>query len=1106
MILEDLLKSLGYDGSPCFLKRGDGRFETEFGYGHIFRRAKDPTSPKAPRWRAEGVYGILEPEKPGRFIPIVYVCTAKDEKAANELHRLLWNQDVAPYIIVHTVQGIRVYSGFCYAAQGKTLEQQGVIEALTDFNNAQTIVGMFHQREVDEGRLWQHPQLRVDQSRRVYHRLLASLRELDVQLQKDGLSKDVSHALIGKYVYLRYLRDRGILSDERLTKWDLKADDIFSSKAKKNSLITLNDELDEWLNGEIFPLPWRGDKSPSIEQIQAVAGAFCGDESSAGGTQGHLDFKAYDFSFIPIETLSLVYEQFLHTKEPDAKQDAPATKTKGRQEGAYYTPLPLVNFMLAELERQHPLEKGMKVFDPSSGSGSFLVQAYRLLIEKTFPGNKTKPKPTALRELLKESIFGCDVDGDACQVTQLSLLLTLLDYVDPPDLTGPMHSFKLPTLCVTTNEEKLAAGHTPNLIKHNFFGIEGALGEAVVGKKGAQANWQEQGFDWIVGNPPWKPIRPGKLGKNDAPVWQWMEDNKKTKPVGLNQASQAFAWEAPRYLKSGGECALLVPAMGLFEEPSADFRKAFFTTFQVHTVANFANLAEVLFDGRARVPAAAVSYRLRPEDEVLEPDETLTVFSPFVVNQEATRPLQEGERGKIWSLSINDSEVRSMTQREAASGSGLPWKLAMWGSPWDERLLRRLEKKWPSLEKLEAKWDRKLGTFVSNDPSQIIGVSQGLELREKPEIADVKDGNEDAEPKTVKDASGAKMLSMDQMERMRNVFAFPANATPELEKRDWYGRGGRVPMPLAVCKPPHVIVSEGRTFAVYSEDFIVVPARQIGIVSLSSDRNFLKALSLFLSSDFVFFHQLFHASHFGVKRPIATLKALRKLPVPILGLGREELKQWAALHTELSKCKPRFLEDTKKTSTEYPDLFETPDTKLKELLTRLNELVADALSLSMEERALVHDLVQVRFALDDGKMGDAAMRAPATKELRAYAKTLKDELDDFAGDEAGRSHRITVVSDGRSAMIEIDFTKDLEAARKPSVLDAAEAEAKAFNKTRNLLLSEESAWQWAYFNRNLRIYRGRKTYVFKPLNRFHWTPSAALTDASQIIAETLAGT
>ena len=1114
MTLEELLSSLGYNGSPCFLRRGDGRFESEMGCGHIFRRAREPKdveNPKrAPRWQAEGVYGIRESADPtSRFTPVVYICSAKDESAAAELHRLLWNQDVAPYIIVHTTAGQRVYSGFNYSPRAKKQEETGVLQELTAFNTAKSIVRQFRAREIDEGRLWRQSHLRIDPSRRVYHRLLSSLRELDKTLQKggDGLSKEVSHALIGKFVYLRYLKDRGILSDGRLALWDLNAEDIFSPKAKKGSLEKLSENLDGWLNGEIFPLPWRGEHSPSVAQIQAVAGAFCGDEHSTDGIQLHLGFEAYDFSFIPIETLSLVYEQFLHTADPKVKKDAEARKSKGREEGAYYTPLPLVNFMLAGLERQRPLERGMKIFDPSSGSGSFLVQAYRLLIEKTFPGTGPKPKPTELRALLEESIFGCDVDGDACQVTQLSLLLTLLDYVDPPDLTGSMHNFKLPTLCETKDPKKLDAGHTPNILKHNFFGVASKLAGAVARKQGASLNWTKQGFDWIVGNPPWKPISPKKLGENDAPVWQWIKDNEKTKPIGLNQAAQAFAWEAPLYLKSDGECALLVPAMGLFEEPSADFRRNFFKAFQVHEVANFANLAEVLFDGRARVPAAAISYRHRAVDEAINPHELITVFSPFVVNQEATRPLAEGERGKIWSLSINASEVRSLEQGEVASGSGLPWKLAMWGSSWDERLLKRLEKKWPALGKLEARWDRKNKRFIAEDPTQVIGVSEGLQLRKEPEKNNEnQEWPEGEEPKPIKEASGAKALDTEALDRVRHVFAFPEAATPKLEKRDWYGREGRVELPLAVCRSPHVIVGENRTFAVYSNEFIVVPPRQIGIVSISSDEVFLKALSLYLSSDFVFYHQLFHASHFGIKRPIATLKALRKLPLPLVNLSRTELKEWVSLHSRLVTCKPRSLATTKKKPEQAQgDFFEQPEDDLDALLAQLNEMTSNILGLSEEERCLVYDLAQVRYALDDGKRGNAAMRVPDGDELELYARTLKNELDDFAGDFAGRSHKVTVVADGESAMIEVDFTTDHDSACLPSICSASDAEAKALTQTRNRLLKDEGAWQWVYFDRNLRIYRGRKTYVFKPLNRFHWTVSAALTDASQIIAETLSG-
>ncbi len=1084
--LEDLLFTLGYEGSPCFLRRGDGRFETELGCGHIFRRAEDSLNPKSPRWRAEGVYGIREStDDLGRFTPIVYVCTAIDEEAASELHRLLWNQDVAPYVIVHSAKGTSVYSGFRYDGSAKTSEGRGIIAALEDYNDAESIVRLFHRREIDEGRLWHHPRLRVETSHRVYHRLLSSLRELDRKLQSDGLSADVSHALIGKYVYLQYLRDRGILSDERLAKWGLEESEVFGRNAKKASLGVLTDQLDAWLNGEVFPLPLKGKNAPTIAQVQAVAGAFQGDETVGDDTQLHLDFKAYNFSYIPIETLSLVYEQFLQSSAIATPGEKPK-KTKAREEGAYYTPLPLVNFMLAELERRRPLVKGMKVFDPSSGSGAFLVQAYRLLVEKTYPETKRRPKPRELRELLESSIFGCDVDGDACQVTQLSLLLTLLDYVTPPDLTGPMHSFKLPTLCETTDEKKLLAGHTPNILKGNFFGIKSALGEAVTGKRGGKVDWSREGFDWVVGNPPWKTISPKKLGENDGPVWDWMKANAKSKPVGLNQAAQAFSWEAPQYLKSEGECMLLVPANGLFEKPSTEYRKLFFRKNYVQMVANFSNFARVLFDGRAEVPAAAVCYRRRSEEEGIDGSETIHVYSPFVVNQEATCPSEAGKRGKIWSLSVNAGEISVLEQREVATGSGLPWKISMWGSSWDERLLKRLEAKWPMLESLEG------STLIARQGPELRSEAGDLVYEDNPELEEQLD------------LLGKPTLDIPRLARYRNLFVFPDTAIPKNQKAYLRLRGGK--SGLAVCKPPHVIVSAARTFAVYSDEFIVVPARQIGIVSCSQDRDFLKALSLFLSSDFAFYHQFFRSTQMGIKYEVATFAALRKMPIPLLDLSQEKLSEWVELHGKLAKCKPRKLDaGGVRKSKGQTEMFDSVDTGLDDLLEKLNDLTADALGLTKAERSLIHDLVQVRYALNDGKRGDAAMRAPEKKELRQYARALKEELDGFVGDEAGRRHKVTVLADGKSAMVEIDFTIDRDEARTPILLSATGEDAEAFRKTRDLLLEDSGSSQWAYFNRNLRIYRGRKVYVFKPLNRFHLTQSSALTDAGQIIAETLSG-
>jgi hypothetical protein len=1085
--LDQLISALGYKGSPYFLRRGDGRFESEPGYGHIFRRGEDKAE-DAKRWRVEGVYGLRDTSfTPERFVPIVYVCKADDEHAALELHRLVWNQDVVPYVVVHDPKGIRVYAGFHYNAKGRTDPQRGVLQALTDFEHVQSVISLFNAKAIDEGNIWQNERLQVDPSRRVYHQLLKDLRGLDTWLRGTGrLKKEVSHALIGKYVYLHYLRDRGILSDDRLTgMWGIKDSEVFGATATKAALEKLTEELENWLNGEIFPLSFSGPNAPASEHVKRVAAVFAGEEVKDTHWQPQLNFKAYDFSYIPIETLSLIYEQFLHAEADVDKKPAKRKKTKGRAAGAYYTPLPLVNFMLAELQDRLPLTEGMKVWDPSCGSGAFLVQAYRRLIETTHPmDGRVPPKPTDLRRLLQTSIFGMDVDGDACQVTQLSLLLTLLDYINPPDLTGRNSSFKLPSLLNPEAPDK------PNLFEGNFFEAEPKL-------RGVA----DDGFDWIVGNPPWKQLRAKKHDGHDQPAWDWMKTNAAKSPVGMYQVAQAFAWEAPRYLAKNGECVLLVPAMGLFEEPSQEFRKKFFRHFQVRAVANFANLAEVLFDGRSRVPAAALFYRLRSDGGTPSPDEPITTYSPFVVNQEATRPLESGERKKLWSLVVNGSEVRTIELGELANGSALPWKLAMWGTPWDERLIRRLEKKWDSIRKLEE--------------ANVIQVSQGPELRKYPKRGAANEEDEDADDNDFTEDEAAKQqfermddlvgkpkLNVNALKGLRDLFSVPQAALTPNELR-WvcliHGKIG-----LRVCEPPHVLVSAARSFAIFSDDYTIVPARQVGIVSPTKDRILLKALSLILSSDFAFYHQFLRSTHFGVQRAVATLEALRQLPVPLMTLSRSDLKDWAGLHAKLTKCPPRPLQMEKKESGQSKFNFDVEaESKAKPLLKELNDMTAQVLGLDARERALVHDLVRVRFELNDGKRGYEAMRTPEKSELRDYARRLKQELDDFVGDDSDRQHRITVVHDHDSAMVEVDFTRDHEAARKVELLRASNEEAKRLHTKRKELLEEKA--QWVYFNRNLRIYRGHQTYLFKPLQRFHWTESAAMMDASDLIAETLGG-
>jgi len=403
-------------------------------YGHIFRKAHDFCGLK-------GVYTLqTDLSKSNPIVPVVYVCKANNEQEAGEIHKHVWLQNVGPFVItvIVSLKTVRLYSGFNYSDNSaKPDKNSGILQKTIEFNRIADLLVDFKAISIDNGTIWGNWGHTIYPEKRVDVKILKHLAELDKRLRNDfNLPKESAHALIGRYVYLRYLKDRNILSERKLTRWNINEDDVFSRDACLNSFWQLVDNVDEWLNGALFPLSAEQRKLINLNHLRLVTGTFAGDEPSTG--QLHLDFQAYDFSFIPIETLSNIYEQFLHTTDHK-------TESKGKKTGTYYTPIPLVNFMLEEIDAKFPLSNGMKILDPTCGSGAFLVQVYRRIIEKELIAGKKCLTPVELRDLLTKHIFGVDKDPDACCITELSLQLTLLDYLNPPDLENNPR-FKLPDL------------------------------------------------------------------------------------------------------------------------------------------------------------------------------------------------------------------------------------------------------------------------------------------------------------------------------------------------------------------------------------------------------------------------------------------------------------------------------------------------------------------------------------------------------------------------------------------------------------------------------------------------------------------------------------
>jgi hypothetical protein len=493
-------------------------------------------------------------------------------------------------------------------------------------------------------------------------------------VQHHHLDPKVAHALIGRFVYLHYLRSRKILSDEWLKGIDVEPDAVFTEKTRLNAFRTLTEKVDDRFNGNIFPIRWGESSAPDAGAVRAVARAFAGEEPDSG--QLAL-FPMFDFAYIPIELLSAIYEQFLHDEG------------QGEEQGAFYTSEPVADYLLAEVETVKPLERGMTVLDPCCGSGIFLVLAYRRLIEQELRKRHARTlSPNQLATILTSSICGVERNPEACLVAEFSLILTLLSYVKPPELDAH-DGFRFPEL------------HNRQIYHCDFFSDDSPF-------------WQTgRQFDWIVGNVPWIELDPHD--ENERPAVDWIHRAQTAgMPVARYRTSEAFSWRVRERSAPAGVTGLITHATSLTNDQSEDYRRAFFTQNAVHRITNFANLAYVLFES-AEEPAANIIYSPATPDSV---PTDIVHFGPLVVNQPATAPDQSRRRRAPWVLTICESEIQTVSTAEAAKGLATTWKRALWGNPRDRRALERLRRILPnSLGALAATrgWHLSLGLQLRAD-------------------------------------------------------------------------------------------------------------------------------------------------------------------------------------------------------------------------------------------------------------------------------------------------------------------------------------------------------------------------------------------------------
>ena len=308
----------------------------------------------------------------------------------------------------------------------------------------------------------------------------------------------------------------------------------------------------------------------------------------------------------------------------------------------------LVDTLLDEVYPWEGSYEPISIIDPSCGSGIFLVEAYRRIVCRWMrTKDVSKINNEQLTTILKECIYGVDLNEEAVRVASFSLSLALCDFLDPRSIWNELSFPKL----VNTN-----------LIVSDFF--DNAL-ESRLTK-----------YDIVIGNPPWQ----SQLTEKAV---EYINTNNYI--VGDKQIAQAFSIKCATICKANGVVCLLMPSKGLLfnrSPKSRAYRKRFFDENTVSVIINFSIYRKVLFDN-ATAPCSAIIYY--PQ----KPDENNTTI--FYCTPKPQYSLQDTKK-----FSIDPTDICRIPSDLVYDDR--IWKIAMWGSPRDLELIDRLQSTYPSLE------------------------------------------------------------------------------------------------------------------------------------------------------------------------------------------------------------------------------------------------------------------------------------------------------------------------------------------------------------------------------------------------------------------------
>jgi len=503
----------------------------------------------------------------------------------DQIRQKIWNQNLASVLIVVRQKDLHAYS------IQKAGNDDPAVLRLDDATYAGAWSAIEFEADGVQERLpeWFKPERRVDR------RLLANLGETIRKLQSQGVDEAIAQALMAQAIFVSYLEHRRIVSDEYRAKHKVRELRELVQNHDASGIEKLLRQLKKDFNGDFLIPDHQSDAAENWAKLRksslSVLADFLSDVDVVSGQES---FWRYDFSEIPVELISGIYETFLAEKQ--------------RTLGAYYTPR-----HLAVLAVKHAFEgfadiSALKVFDGACGSGIFLTTCYRMMLHAAEARAGRAFSLKRRIQYLRSHIYGSDVDLSACRLTAFSLYLALLENLTPPDISALMEE----------SDTKL-----PRLIGQDSNILAGEYAGDLFSSRNIHAKSRE--FDVYVSNPPWR-----EPERASEPTFEsWMRKERPQFVLPHRQMAAAFAHRAVDSVKPGGRICLILPFGLLAAESNARFIEEWVSQVRIEKVINLADFRCLLFQ-KAAHPCVIACATKRKVNEVNVPDsrEVFTYLTP----------------------------------------------------------------------------------------------------------------------------------------------------------------------------------------------------------------------------------------------------------------------------------------------------------------------------------------------------------------------------------------------------------------------------------------------------------------------------------------------